>query len=360
MKRKRRTRRVPAAQPHELLDLSRYSRQILFEELGEEGQRRIRAARVAVVGCGALGSFHASILARAGVGSLRIIDRDFVEASNLQRQILFDEEDARRAFPKAAAAEKHLRRINSQVQCEGVVADLHHANADSLLADVDLILDGSDNFEVRLLLNDYSVARNLPWIYGACVGSYGLTFTILPGETPCLRCLFENAPPPGSAPSCDTAGVLASVVAVVSGLQTAEAMKILGGRRDRVSRQIQAVDVWEGSVQAIALGAGARRADCPACGRREFEFLSGSAASDTITLCGRNSVQLRPGGVSRVDLAEMERRLGRLGKVERNRYLVRARVESYEIALFEDGRAIISGTTDPRVARNLYARYVGH
>jgi len=342
------------------LDPGRYSRQTLFEGLGKDGQRKISASRVAIVGCGALGSFHASLLARAGVGTLRLIDRDYVESSNLQRQILFDEEDARQLLPKAAAAERILRRVNSQIRIDGVVADLHSANAGELLRDVDLILDGSDNFDVRMLINDYSVSQGIPWVYGACVGSYGLAFAILPGDTPCLRCLFESAPPPGSAPTCDTAGVLGPIVAVISGIQTAEALKILAGRRDQVSRQIAAVDVWEGRLQTIGLGAGARRADCPACGLRRFDFLEGRAGSDVATLCGRDSVQLRPGNSSRVDLVEVEKRLAVLGSVERNRYLVRAKVGDYQITLFEDGRAIIGGTTDPGVARGVYARYVGH
>ncbi len=342
------------------LDLSRYSRQVLFEELGEEGQRRIGAASAAVVGCGALGAFHVSILARAGVGTLRVIDRDFVEPSNLQRQVLFDEEDARQILPKAVAAERKVRAFNSGVRCEAVVADLNHSNAHDLLRGVDLILDGTDNFETRLLVNDFAVKSGIPWVYGACVGSYGLAFAVLPGDTPCLRCLFESAPPPGSVPTCDTAGVLGSIVAVISGLQTAEALKILGGRRDRVSRQISAVDVWEGRLQSIALGPGARRPDCPACGARNFEYLEGRAGSDAATLCGRDSIQVRPAKRTRLDLAEVEKRLGALGRVERNRYLVRARVDAYEITLFEDGRAIIGGTDDPGLARSLYARYVGH
>jgi len=340
-------------------DLARYSRQILFEGLGEEGQRRICASSVAVVGAGALGSFHASILARAGVGVLRLIDRDFVEASNLQRQVLYDEEDARQLLPKATAAERKLRRVNSQVKVEGIVADLNFTNADRLLSGVDLILDGSDNFEARLLINDFAVARGVPWVYGACVGSYGLAFAILPGDTPCLRCIFESAPPPGTTPTCDTAGVLGSIVAVISGVQTAEALKILSGRRERVNRHIVAADVWEGRLQAIELGPGARRADCPVCGRHQFEYLEGRVGSDSATLCGRNAVQFRPHNASAIDLAEVEKRLAPLGRVARNPFLVRASVESYEITVFADGRAIIGGTQDPGVARSVYARYVG-
>ncbi|MEE9218895.1 MAG: ThiF family adenylyltransferase, partial [Acidobacteriota bacterium] len=306
-----------SAQQHTDPDLSRYSRQILFEGIGEEGQRRLSAASVAVVGCGALGTFHASTLARAGVGRLRLIDRDFVETSNLQRQILYNEEDARQFLPKAAAAAHHLREVNSQIEIDAVVADLNADNVHRHLAGIDLILDGSDNFEARLLINDYAVSRKVPWIYGACVGSYGLMLTILPGQTPCLRCLFENAPPPGSTPTCDTAGVLASVVAVISGLQTAEALKLLCGRRQALSLDLRSVDVWEGRLQAITMGAGARRPDCPACGRGEFEFLEGTTESNAATLCGRDSVQVLPRAGVSIDLEHLERTLAALGRVER-------------------------------------------
>ncbi len=341
-------------------DEIRYSRQVLFEGIGAEGQERLGTARVAIVGCGALGSFHATLLARAGVGTLRLIDRDFVEFSNLQRQILFDEEDARRILPKAGAAQQKLQRVNSRIRIDAEIEDLNPGNAHRLLSDVDLILDGSDNFEVRLLVNDFSIARSVPWIYGACVGSYGLTFTIIPGETPCLRCLFESAPPPGSVPTCDTAGVLGSIVSVISGLQTAEALKLLAGRREALNLGLQSVDVWEGRLQTISLGPGSRRNDCPACGRKEFEHLEGGMESNAVTLCGRESVQVRPLNAGQVDLEAMEKKLAPLGGVERNRYLLRARIDPYLITLFTDGRAIITGTRDEAVARSVYARYIGH
>ena len=336
---------------------ARYSRQILFEEIGQEGQARLMDARVALVGCGALGTVQASLLVRAGVGHLRIIDRDFVEESNLQRQILFDEEDVRAILPKAVAAEKKLRATNSLVEVEGLVEDLNASSIGRLLTGFDLVLDATDNFDARFLLNDYCVKTATPWIYGACVGSYGLTFPILPGDTACLRCVFESAPPPGLSPTCDTAGVLGPIVGVVASLQVAEALKILSGRLERVSRRISVVDVWEGRQSQIDLPA--REPACPCCGKREFPYLEGALGSDTATLCGRNAVQIRRRDGVRLDLDEVARRLGPIGTVEKNRFLLRADIDAYRLTVFADGRAIVSGTTDAAVAKSLYSRYVG-
>jgi len=336
---------------------ARYSRQILFEEIGPEGQARLMDARVALVGCGALGTVQASLLVRAGVGHLRIIDRDFVEESNLQRQILFDEEDVRAILPKAVAAEKKLRATNSLVEVEGLVEDLNASSIGRLLTGFDLVLDATDNFDARFLLNDYCVKTATPWIYGACVGSYGLTFPILPGDTACLRCVFESAPPPGLSPTCDTAGVLGPIVGVVASLQVAEALKILSGRRERVSRRISVVDVWEGRQSQIDLPA--REPACPCCGKREFPYLEGALGSDTATLCGRNAVQIRRRDGVTLDLDEVARRLGPIGTVEKNRFLLRADIDAYRLTVFADGRAIVSGTTDAAVAKSLYSRYVG-
>src|SRR5258706_4220745 len=265
---------------------SRYSRQVLFEAIGREGQQRLMASSVALVGCGALGTVQASLLVRAGVGRVRIIDRDFVEESNLQRQILFDEEDVRALLPKAVAAEIKLRRTNSLVAIEGGVEDLNASTIGRLLDGFDLLLDATDNFDARYLLNDYAVNTGVPWVYGACVGSYGLTFPILPGETACLRCVFESAPPPGLSPTCDTAGVLGPIVGLVASLQAAEALKILSGRRERVSRRMAVMDVWEGRHEVIDLPP--RDPDCPCCARREFPWLEGRLGSDTTVLGGRN------------------------------------------------------------------------
>lgn len=336
---------------------SRYSRQILFEGIGREGQARLIGSRVALVGCGALGTVQASLLVRAGIGYLRIIDRDFVEESNLQRQILFDEEDVRSLLPKAVAAERKLRAVNSLVQIEGIVEDVNPGTIGRLLNGIDLILDATDNFETRFLVNDYAVRSGTPWIYGACVGSYGLTFPILPGDGPCLRCVFETAPPPGATPSCDTAGVLGSIVGLIASLQAGEALKILVGRRDRVSRRMTVVDIWDDRHDHPALPE--RNPDCPCCGRGRYEYLEGDLGSDTTTLCGRDSVQIRRRDGERLDLDEVARRLGEVGAIERNRFLVRARIDTHRLTIFADGRAIVSGTTDPAVARSIYARYVG-
>ena len=336
---------------------ARYSRQILFEEIGSEGQARLMASKAVLVGCGALGTVQASLLVRAGVGTLRIIDRDFVEESNLQRQILFDEEDVRALLPKAVAAEKKLRATNSLVRVEGVVEDLNASTVARLLDGFDLILDATDNFDARFLLNDYAVKTGTPWIYGACVGSYGLTFPILPGETACLRCVFESAPPPGLSPTCDTAGVLGPIVGIVASLQAAEALKILTGRRERVTRRMAVMDVWEGRLDLIDQPP--RDPACPCCFRREFSYLEGTLGSDTATMCGRNAVQNRRRDGLRLDLDEVASRLGPLGATEKNRFLVRADIDQYRLTVFADGRAIISGTQDPAVAKSIYSRYVG-
>ncbi len=335
----------------------RYARQVLFEGIGTEGQARLIASKAVLVGCGALGTVQASLLARAGVGHLRIIDRDFVEESNLQRQILFEEEDARAILPKAVAAVNRLRAANSLVRLEAVVEDLNAATAGRLLDGFDLILDATDNFDARFLLNDYAVKNGTPWIYGACVGSYGLTFPILPGETACLRCVFESAPPPGMSPTCDTAGVLGPIVALVASLQSAEALKILAGRPERVTRRMAVLDVWEGRQNLVDLPP--RAEDCPCCARHEYAWLDGTLGSDTATLCGRNSVQIRRRDGLRIDLDQVAGRLGPLGAVEKNRFLVRADIDSYRLTIFADGRAIVSGTKDPAVAKSIYARYVG-
>ncbi len=336
---------------------ARYSRQVLFEGIGPEGQARLMASKVALVGCGALGTVQASLLVRAGVGRLRIIDRDFVEESNLQRQILFDEEDARAILPKAVAAVNKLRAANSLVEVEGLVEDVNASTIGRLLDGYDLILDATDNFDARFLLNDYAVKTGTPWIYGACVGSYGLTFPILPGETACLRCVFESAPPPGMSPTCDTAGVLGPIVGLIASLQAAEALKILAGRRERVTRKMAVLDVWEGRLSLVDLPP--REKDCPCCVRREFPFLEGALGSDTATLCGRNAVQIRRRDGITLDLDQVASRLGPIGAIEKNRFLVRADIDQYRLTVFADGRAIISGTKDPAVAKSIYARYVG-
>jgi adenylyltransferase/sulfurtransferase len=336
----------------------RYSRQVLFNGIGAQGQARIINSRVVVVGCGALGALQTSFLARAGVVNLSIIDRDFVEVSNLQRQILFDEQDVREVLPKAAAAEKKLRAVNSLVNVEGVVDEVNASTVDRLLGGFDLIMDASDNFDVRFLINEYAVKNNVPWIYGACVGSYGLTFPIIPGESACLRCVFESAPPPGVSPSCDTAGVIGPIVGSIVSIQVAEAMKILSGARDRVRKKITTIDMWENRYDAIDLPQ--PFAGCACCGRREYPYLDGSLGAETETLCGRNSVQIRPKHQAKIDFDDLAARLAPLGAVEQNRFLLRADIDGYQITVFSDGRAIIQGTYDVTIANSLYSRYIGN
>jgi molybdopterin/thiamine biosynthesis adenylyltransferase len=332
----------------------RYSRQILFPGIGAEGQKRLAAASVILVGCGATGSATASLLARAGVGSLRIIDRDYVEPSNLQRQSLFDEVDARESLPKAVAAARKISVFNSEVRVDARVDDLTPANVDSLLANAGLILDATDNFETRYLINDYAVKCAVPWIYAAAVASYSVTMNILPGETACLSCVFP-APPQGLVETCDTSGILNSAVSLVASIQTTEALKLLVGARDKIRRTLLSFDVWTNDGSEISTAH--PRADCDTCAARHFAYLAGHGRAH-ITLCGRNSVQIherhRP-----VDFAEVSRRLEPHGQVRYTDFVLKFQPNGYEITLFPDGRAIIKGTTDIGVARSLYARYMG-
>jgi adenylyltransferase/sulfurtransferase len=333
---------------------SRYSRQIRFAPIGEEGQAKIRAASVAIVGCGALGSVQAETMARAGVGRLRIIDRDFVEWPNLQRQFLFEEADAADALPKAVAAARRLARVNSEVELEPLVADLIPGNAQELLENIDLILDATDNFETRCLINDAAVQADVPWIYGAAVGSYGIKMTIVPGRTACFQCVYPEAPK-GAQPTCETEGVLAPITATIAALQAGDALRILATGREAVDARITTIDVWSGAIRQIA--APPRDPNCLCCGRREFTHLDGSRRAP-ISLCGRNAVQIheraRP-----VDLPELAKRLGAVAPVRANEFALRVVLDAYELTVFPDGRAIIKGTTDVGVARSLYARYVG-
>ena len=330
----------------------RYSRQVLF--LGVEGQRRLQMARVAIVGCGATGSAVASLLARSGVGTLRLIDRDYVEASNLQRQALFDEADAAESIPKALAAARKIAAFNSQIVVEPQVSDLTPANIQALLGGMQLILDGTDNFETRYLVNDYAVKRSVPWIYAGVVGSYGITMNILPGQTACLACIFPD-PPRGTFETCETAGILNSAVNLVASIQATEALKLLVGAEDKLRQTLLSFDVWKNEQAEVA--ASTPRDGCRVCGKRAFLYLAGEAQPH-ITMCGRNSVQIherhRP-----VDFAEVSDRLKPHGTVRHNDFVLKFWHEPYEMTLFPDGRAIIKGTTDTAVARSLYARYVG-
>jgi len=342
------------APPTSSFNDDRYSRQIRFAPFGEEGQSKLGAARVAIVGCGALGSFQAAALARSGAGFLRLIDRDFVELNNLQRQWLYDESDARQALPKAVAAARSLTRANSRVLAEPQVADLTPANIADLLSGIDLVLDGSDNFETRYLVNDYCILHGIPWIYGAALGSYGLTMPILPGETACLACVHPE-PPSGAQPTCETAGVLNTITAIIAALQVSAAMQILSGHQEHLNRSITTVDVWTGSIRQLAMPA--QDPQCRVCALRDLRYLDGKQRAP-ISLCGRNAVQIhersRP-----VSLESLANDLKGLGEVRRNEFALRFWIAPYEMTIFPDGRAIIKGTTDPGVARSLYARYVG-
>lgn len=332
----------------------RYSRQILFRGIGEEGQRKLQQARVAIVGCGATGSALAGLLARAGVGTLRIIDRDYVEPSNLQRQSLFDEADAAESLPKAIAASRKIATFNSQIVVDPKVEDLRPENIEAVLEGMSLILDGTDNFETRYLLNDYAVDRSLPWIYSAAVGSYAVTLNILPGESACLACIFPDSPR-GMVETCETSGILNSAVNLVASIAATEALKLLVGESAKLRRSLLSFDLWTNEHAEIS--AAKPRQSCRACGARDFIHLAGEGRPH-ITLCGRNSVQIherhRP-----IDFTEMDRRLQRHGTVRHNEFVLKFWHDPYEMTLFPDGRAIIKGTTDTAIARSLYARYVG-
>ena len=341
-----------------LESMSRYIRQVRYPRLGEEGQRRMMAGRVLVVGCGALGSVAANTLVRAGVGLVRIVDRDFVETTNLQRQMLFNEEDVARQMPKAMAAAERLRAINSQVEIDPIVADVDPTNIERLCEGIDVIVDGTDNFETRFLVNDAAVKHNIPWVYGGCLGAEGQTMTILPGETACLRCLMQECPPPGSTPTCDTAGVLGPIVEVIASLEALEAIKILSGNRAACSRMLTVVELWDNTFRQIDISALREQVDCPACRHGELPWLWGRQGSHTAVLCGRNAVQLTHPGAS-VSLEELARKLETVGEVRRNPFLLRLKVDGYELTVFPDGRAIISGTDDIAAAKTLYAKYIG-
>jgi adenylyltransferase/sulfurtransferase len=339
--------------------LDRYVRQIRYPGLGADGQRRLLASHALVCGCGALGSVLANTLARAGVGRLRIVDRDFLELNNLQRQVLYDEDDVAAGLPKAVAAEAKLRKINSQIEIEAIVADVDHATIGRLLEGVDVIVDGTDNFETRFLLNDAAVKFGVPWIYGGCVGAEGQTMTILPGETACLRCLLQDAPPPGSTATCDSAGILAPIVNIIASLQACEAIKILSGHREAISRSLQVFELWDNRVRQVQLDSLPETVNCPTCRQADFPWLEGRRGSHTVVLCGRNSVQLSYPDRQAVSLDALARQLQGIGRVTRNRFLLRLEVDKFQITVFPDGRAIVAGTDDVTEARTVHARYIG-
>jgi molybdopterin-synthase adenylyltransferase len=337
----------------------RYSRQTLFAGIGPAGQKRLAGATAAIVGCGALGTVLASNLVRAGVGRVLIADRDFIEANNLQRQILFDEDDIARGLPKAVAAAEKLRRTNSTVTVEALVQDVTVDTVESFIAGADVVLDGTDNFETRYLLNDACVRAGVPWIYSGVIASYGVTMNILPGDTACLRCVFPERPLPGTLPTCDTAGVLNGIVGVIAGVASTEALKLLVGS-DRLVRGMTWIDLWENTFDRLEVP---RHDACPTCALHEYEYLDATDGDGGTSLCGRNAVQVRAAGhggtAVALDLPALADRLSAVGSVAHNAFLLRLRVDSFDITVFPDGRAIIKGTDDPAVARSLYARYIG-
>ncbi|MEE9212683.1 MAG: ThiF family adenylyltransferase [Phycisphaeraceae bacterium] len=369
--------------PTSNISLDRYHRQMLLPGFGEQGQKKLLASKVMVVGCGALGTVAANLLARAGVGHLVIADRDFIELTNLQRQVLFDEEDVEQAIPKAEAARRKIARINSQVRVTAVVEDVNHTNIEKLAADCNVIVDGVDNFETRYLVNDVAVKLGIPYIYGGAVGTSGASFAILPhthGEaasaagttpweqagkaTPCLRCIFEQAPPPGLNPTCDTVGVLATIVSIIASHEVNEALKVLTGNWDVISPTMLNVDTWRNTTRQFKVTAAYDAGDCPCCKHRKFEVLDGKFGSSTTTLCGRNAVQLTHKIVNgRLNFDEIAERLRSHGTVKANKFMLRAEVtdngKPYELTVFTDGRAIVKGTKEANVAKSIYAKYVG-
>ena len=335
----------------------RYSRQIRFAPIGEEGQKRLASSRVLLIGLGALGTVVADQVVRAGVGFLRMVDRDFVEVSNLQRQSLFDENDVKNNLPKAVAAEAKLRHVNSTVQIEAKVDDVNPTNIEDYIADVDLVLDALDNFETRFVVNDACAKHRKPWIYTAAVGSYGLVMPVIPGTTPCLRCLLGNLPAPGTSPTCETAGVIAPITHIIGSIQVAEALKFLTGHLDRTDVLLTAYDVWSHRFQRIDVGTESMSL-CPVCSKGTFEYLNGNPLR-TITLCGRNAVQLIPGVKGDLDFAELSRSIAAFGPVQFNDFLLKCSSPPYELTLFKDGRAIVKGTEEPGLARSMYSKMVG-
>jgi len=338
--------------------INRYSQQILFDGIGRHGQDRLLESRALIIGCGALGSAQAEALARAGVGKLRLADRDFVEFSNLQRQTMFTESDATKRLPKAIAAANHIREINSDIEVELEITDVNHSNIERLIHGCDVILDGTDNFTTRYLINDACVKHNVDWIYGAAVGSYGVTMTIRPNESPCLRCVFPEAPAAASAPTCDTAGVIMPIISIVAAVQVSEALKLLTRQTDSLHNSLMQFDVWRNEWRHISFGE--PTPDCATCGLHRFETLEPDSHEFAAILCGRHAVQISPSQPVQVDLAALSQKLRSVGEVKANDYLLRFRSGDYELTVFQDARSIIRGTDDIATARSLYAKYIGN
>ena len=340
------------------MDNEKYSRQILFSAIGVEGQKLIRGARGLIVGCGARGSAQAEALARAGIGRLRIADRDFVEASNLQRQTMFTEQDAADRLPKAVAAANRISQINRDVVTEPEVIDVNQSNVERLIDGCEVVLDGTDNFATRYLINDACIKQRVNWIYGAAVGSYGVTMTILPHQTPCLRCVFEEAPAAATAPTCDTAGVIMPIISIVASVQVSEALKLITRQTSELHGSLMQFDVWRNEWRRIKLGV--PLPNCPTCGQHNFATLESGTDDFSAVLCGRNAVQISPSQTTQVDFRTLAERLMGAGEVTFNDYLLRFRTGEFELTVFRDARSIIRGTDEVSLARSLYARYIGN
>jgi molybdopterin/thiamine biosynthesis adenylyltransferase len=338
------------------MDLERYSRQTLLPEIGQEGQLKLLSSTVALVGCGALGTAIASGLARAGVGHIKIIDRDYIELTNLQRQMLFDEEDLEQGLPKAVAAAEKLRKVNSEIFLEPLVTDLNPFNVERVLSDVDLVLDGTDNFEARYLINDACIKHNLPWVYGAVIATHGVTMSIIPRRTACLRCLLPEQPPPGTVPTCDTVGVLGAAAIVIGALEITQALKLLLRGGEEFQNRLTQIDVWTGDWLQVQVE---RHPECPACQNGKYEFLEAKEGTFVTDMCGREAVQVSVRGNAQISLPQLAERLKVAGTVRFNEFMLRCELEGYDIAVFPNGRAIIKGTTDEVEARAVYAKYIG-
>lgn len=337
------------------MDQTRYSRQTLFAPIGEEGQEKLRDSKILIVGMGALGTVLANHMVRAGVGNVRFVDRDFVEASNLQRQMLFDEQDVEDHLPKAIAAERKLKKINSDIVIEGLVGDVTSMTIEEFAQDIDIMLDGTDNFQTRFLMNDYCFKNNIPFIYGGAVGSRGMQATFIPGETPCLRCLIDNKG--GAAETCDTSGVIAPIVDIVASYQSTEAIKLLIGSKEKIRKSLLSTDIWYNNNHEIKWGS--PKKDCPTCGLMEYPSLKVEDNDHVSSLCGRETIQITPRGNRTWDLEEWKLRLQKVGHVEKNPFLIRFYIDGFKIVLFPDGRTLIQGTDDISVAKSVYAKYIG-